>query len=461
MVKFVLVIIILFSFGSTAIGSAELHHWEDLTGLAGGSGDTKILLVHGFLPGVLTDGLLRTIPVENWNQMARAITQNEELAEKTELYVFLYQPYFDDIAGLAENLALEIERFGLEEKELIVIAHSMGGLIVRHYINYLQGADRVGALFTLGTPHKGIPVLFTADNLGLGPAIQDMRGTPCLMERFGFIEKEEDSYLQALNAEERYANRYYTFSGRLDPSVSRNFFSYVGEAYYQLISSLRVPGDGIVSNFSSSLEGAHNFPPVEGVYHQGLFQNKELISSIISGLESLVLGRKFPVSGRIKGENGEAPEGIEVKLGSETVITDQQGFFQSSGNYEFGEIIEPQQKEGISFFPPYQPVDGREEAYQFSLKETFTIGGKIQTFFTDDDPQGSTMLISSVEDHHNFFKMKIGKDGSFRAEDIPAGTYRFFLFHENRPGLSFQKFEVDESALDLEVNFFHLFGNNN
>lgn len=461
MVKIALVLIILFSFGSSAIGSAEIHHWEDLTGFPGGSGETKILFVHGFRPGVLTDGLLRTLPIENWNQMVRAITKNEELAGNVEMYVFLYQPYFDDIANLAEKMALEIKSAGLEDKELIIIAHSMGGLIARHYINFKQNPEKVEALFTLGTPHKGIPVLFAADNLGVGPAIQDMRGTPCLMERFGFIEKESDSYLQTLNKEEGYAHLYYTFSGRLDPSVSRNFFSYVGEAYYQLISSLRVPGDGIVSNYSSSLEGAHNFPPVEGVYHQGLFQNKEIISSIISGLEGLILGKKFPVSGRIKGKNGEGLEGIKVRLGLETVITDKQGFFQSSKNLEFGEKVQPEPKEEIYFFPPSQPVDGREEAYEFTLKETFAIGGKIQTFFSDDDPQGSTMIISSEENYQNFFKLEIGKEGSFRAENIPAGNYRFFLFHEKRPGLSFQKFEVDETDLDLEVNFFHLFGNNN
>lgn len=41
--------------------------------------------------------------------------------------------------------------------KVIIIAHSMGGLVARYYINVLQGWTKCKTLFTIGTPHRGSP----------------------------------------------------------------------------------------------------------------------------------------------------------------------------------------------------------------------------------------------------------------------------------------------------------------
>lgn len=47
------------------------------------------------------------------------------------------------------------EYSGAQQAGLVLIAHSMGGLVARHYIELLGGADRLEVLYTLGTPHRG------------------------------------------------------------------------------------------------------------------------------------------------------------------------------------------------------------------------------------------------------------------------------------------------------------------
>lgn len=454
-------IVFIFLFTPATLGGAELHNWEELTSLEGGTGSTRVILVHGFRPGVLTDELLRTLPVERWNKMARAITQREELASKLELWVFLYQPYFDDIPELADKLASKIEESPFAEEDLIIIAHSMGGLIARHYINYLGGGENVLGLFTLGTPHKGIPLPFINEEIALGKAIRDLQGTEGLMERFGFYPENEGSYLQKLNEIEGYAHRYYNFSGKLDPSSTRNLIAYVGEAYYQLISSLRIPGDGIVPNYSSFLEGAHNFLPIEGANHQELFQHEKIIARIVAGLEGILLDKKFQVFGRITGENGEGLEGIKVKVGSKVLYTDNQGYFRSQDKFQFGKEIRPGPEKGKDFFPSFQIVDGREEGYNFTLRETYTLAGKVRVFFSDEELQGSTLIVSSVENHLDFYRMEVGEGGSFRGEGIAPGKYRFVLSNKDGTCWSFREIEVEETTLDMDIGFFKLFDDNN
>jgi pimeloyl-ACP methyl ester carboxylesterase len=57
----------------------------------------------------------------------------------------------------AEHLARFIERVAAREKSerVDVVAHSLGGVVVRYYIERLGGAKRVGRVVTIGSPHHG------------------------------------------------------------------------------------------------------------------------------------------------------------------------------------------------------------------------------------------------------------------------------------------------------------------
>ncbi len=49
-----------------------------------------------------------------------------------------------------------------------IVAHSLGGLIARYYIEHLGGAEQVGRLITIGSPHKGSAM----GRFGFGPAVR-------------------------------------------------------------------------------------------------------------------------------------------------------------------------------------------------------------------------------------------------------------------------------------------------
>jgi hypothetical protein len=59
--------------------------------------------------------------------------------------------------GAAVNAALKQRPRPALDRPVIVIAHSMGGLVARHWIAVGEGWKRCTALITLGTPYRGAP----------------------------------------------------------------------------------------------------------------------------------------------------------------------------------------------------------------------------------------------------------------------------------------------------------------
>ena len=67
------------------------------------------------------------------------------------------------------------EQPGMEEAKLVLVCHSMGGLIARWFAEKEDGASRIRAIITIGTPHRGsLKSLATLAN-GLEPGIGPLR----------------------------------------------------------------------------------------------------------------------------------------------------------------------------------------------------------------------------------------------------------------------------------------------
>ena len=68
-----------------------------------------------------------------------------------------YSVFTSDVRGAARSLGRAVqvlcEQTGYERVH--VVAHSLGGLIARYYVQRLGGDDRVHTLVTLGAPHSG------------------------------------------------------------------------------------------------------------------------------------------------------------------------------------------------------------------------------------------------------------------------------------------------------------------
>jgi hypothetical protein len=76
-----------------------------------------------------------------------------------------------------------------EGRTVIVLAHSMGGLVARYWVGCLAGWRYCHALITLGTPHRGAPraLDWLVNGAGLGrwrypPATRVLRGWPSVYE---------------------------------------------------------------------------------------------------------------------------------------------------------------------------------------------------------------------------------------------------------------------------------------
>ncbi|MFD3929573.1 esterase/lipase family protein [Streptomyces sp. NPDC058614] len=95
---------------------------------------------------------------------------------RADLVLFPYD-FRHSIRHAAERLAADVaarlsgEHSGARRRRVIVVAHSMGGLVARYWLGPLGGAADCAALITLGTPHRGAPKALDvlANGLKVGP----------------------------------------------------------------------------------------------------------------------------------------------------------------------------------------------------------------------------------------------------------------------------------------------------
>jgi triacylglycerol esterase/lipase EstA (alpha/beta hydrolase family) len=124
-----------------------------------------VVLIHGVL---VNDGV--------WFVLRRFLMRRGG----APVYTLNYGPPFADIERFAEQLAARIEAIcavtGAER--VLLVAHSMGGLVARAYLRRF-GPGRVAGLVTIGTPHHGSILAYSFPGRGL---TQMHPGNPWLTE---------------------------------------------------------------------------------------------------------------------------------------------------------------------------------------------------------------------------------------------------------------------------------------
>jgi len=118
---------------------------------------TPVLLVHGYF---CNRGIWATFCARLRN------------AESMPIYTYTFSPPFGKIETFAMQLHARIEAIceATGQKKIILIAHSMGGLVVRKYM-LAHGRARVAHLITIGSPHHGTKLAY----FGIGKCAQQMR----------------------------------------------------------------------------------------------------------------------------------------------------------------------------------------------------------------------------------------------------------------------------------------------
>ena len=135
----------------------------------GNGGRPAVVLVHGY---VCNAGV--------WAWMARYL-----VARGHAVHTVTLEPPFSPIEGYVAQLARRIEEVAGEGGRVVLVAHSMGGLVCRAYVRRFGGA-RIARIVTLGTPHHGsalAPMGYGADALDMRPAGEWLRRLAASGER--------------------------------------------------------------------------------------------------------------------------------------------------------------------------------------------------------------------------------------------------------------------------------------
>ncbi|RZN10080.1 alpha/beta fold hydrolase, partial [Bradyrhizobium sp. Leo121] len=138
-----------------------------------GSNSPVIVFVHG----VLGDG------AASWatgNVSWPKLVAEDSAFNGASIYVHDYRTTLKtglSINELAENLRLRLIDDGvIDHRELIFIAHSMGGLVTRQYLlKYRSIAAKTRFLFFLSTPTTGSELANLASIISRNPQFRDMR----------------------------------------------------------------------------------------------------------------------------------------------------------------------------------------------------------------------------------------------------------------------------------------------
>ena len=201
----------------------------------GSGGGPPILLVHGFFSN-------RGMWLSFRSRLAGA--------NVGRVYTVTLEPLNGSIEAMMPTLESRIDAIIHEtgQEKIIVVAHSMGGLLARAYMAQV-GAARIAKLITLGTPHHGSQIAA----LGLFECAKQMR------YRSPWIEMLED--LEAANP----------------PAIP-------ALSIYTLNDDLVYPPESSVLEW----EGAENVP-VSAVGHVALLYSEPIAKRVIAAIRKVAL----------------------------------------------------------------------------------------------------------------------------------------------------------------------------
>lgn len=242
-----------FNVGETlykVIGSNGSADFMDVTNLslAGQGLGTKIplIMIHGWQKSL--DAEYKNPHITTWQNFINYFYSSTALQEKYMLYSYRY----DSDHSIDENAQRlgEIIRdcFG-DTQKVVILAHSMGGLVSHYYIQRtydagtINGSSRVLKLITLATPYHGSPVVqylqgettLTA-NLGIA-ALGEVGlalGTPGTLDlKWDNFDDNENIVinnepLRELNKNMTHQELYFAFGGEMELSYTHGHFYEIG-----------------------------------------------------------------------------------------------------------------------------------------------------------------------------------------------------------------------------------------
>lgn len=128
-----------------------------------------VLFVHGYLHNQMA-----------WFWFTRYLRQKTEIGPLYSVNLF---PPFASIITLAKQLKNKINDIKIETNasQVILIGHSMGGIVCSYFCEYLAKPNEVAMIITLGSPFKGTRIA----KLGFGQNAKEMRPNSSFLTELG------------------------------------------------------------------------------------------------------------------------------------------------------------------------------------------------------------------------------------------------------------------------------------
>ncbi len=253
-----------------------------------------LLLIHGWSP----NGRAAKPSPEFFDNFISFFNSDITLNRSYKLYYVNYWANFTDLETIVAKLREKIEELdksdkNFQDKELYILAHSMGGLVARAFMQHQRFStgqyagqlcgERVKLLITLGTPHHGS---YLANGNARDEKIADSRREMLrAFDEFMFGEveyndvnrfelhwdnynnfldytgnsDEQNLWLSNLNNAEPYASKIIAYAGKITGSLCPIPFTSYASAYlggaFILSQDFSCESDGIVPYNSAIFDG--------------------------------------------------------------------------------------------------------------------------------------------------------------------------------------------------------------
>jgi pimeloyl-ACP methyl ester carboxylesterase len=167
------------------VGNADFSDWATTEYFR-----DPVIIVPGILGSWEKDGKLMLDPIlHTYDDLSKGLQKNGYFAD-SRLFALPYD-WRDSNVETARLLKAKIEEIKKKEHwpKVDIVAHSMGGLVAREYIEGDDYRDDIDQLITLGTPHNGAPEGYVMWEGGEATGFKGM-----LLEWFLHQEVEEGGY---------------------------------------------------------------------------------------------------------------------------------------------------------------------------------------------------------------------------------------------------------------------------
>ena len=115
--------------------------------------DDSRLEPHGLLSDVVV--VPNLIKLDQYSRLSDYLEESMGYARGKDLLEFAYD-WRRDLRDSAKRMAAAIDNWNVEPP-ITIVAHSMGSLVSRYYIEHFGGRHKIGRLIVIGGPHGGAP----------------------------------------------------------------------------------------------------------------------------------------------------------------------------------------------------------------------------------------------------------------------------------------------------------------